>query len=135
MPGRRRRRPPGLANAAALAGKDVGFLVYGINDKSREIVGTSFDPARRKIGNEDLDPWLLRLLDPQVGFTWGKVDVDGRMVIVLRVDRASSHPVAFKGRDYIRVGSYTKQLKDHPEHARRLWPILDSYSFEESRGR
>jgi ATP-dependent DNA helicase RecG len=120
-----------LANAAALAGKDAGFLVYGVRDDDHAIVGTSIDPSCKKVGNEDLGPWLVRLLSPQVNFAWSSVEMDEGRVVVLRVDCATSTPVKFKGQEYIRVGSYKKPLKDHPEHARRLWKALESYSFEE----
>ncbi len=43
-----------LANGAALVGKPFGFLLWGIDDASREIVGTRFDPDQRVKGNQGL---------------------------------------------------------------------------------
>lgn len=120
-----------LANSAALAGKDAGYLLYGVRDSDHTVVGTTVDLASQKLGNEELRPWLVRLLSPQVDFTWAGVDVGGEHVVVVRVESALSTPVKFKGHEYIRVGSYKKPLKDHPEHARRLWKALESYSFED----
>ncbi len=120
-----------LANSAALASKDAGYLVYGVRDSDHAIVGTHVDLATKKSGGEELRPWLVRLLDPQVDFTWSSVEMDEGRVVVVRVDSATSSPVKFKGQEYIRVGSYKKLLKDLPEHARRLWKALESYSFEE----
>ena len=32
-----------LSNAAAIKGKDYGFLIWGVNDTTHEIKGTKFD--------------------------------------------------------------------------------------------
>ena len=120
-----------IANSAALEAKDAGFVVWGIRDGDHEIVGTTFDPASKKKGNEELDPWLTRLLDPHVNFQWGRVDLDQGTVVVLRIDCATSHPVKFSGVEYIRVGSYKKPLNKYPDHAKRLWQVLHAYSYEE----
>ena len=36
----------------------------------------------------------------------------------------------FKGEEYIRVGSYKKRLKDHPQLEQRLWRAFDTTPFE-----
>lgn len=120
-----------LSNSAAVAGQETAFIVWGVRDDTHQVVSTAFDPAQVKIGNEDLYPWLLRLLDPHVDFGFHPVEVDGHHVVILRVDAASKHPVKFKNADYIRVGSYKKKLNQHPEHQRRLWRVLDAYAFED----
>lgn len=120
-----------LANSAALAEKDAGYLLYGVRDGDHAVVGTAVDLASKKIGNEDLKPWLVRLLSPHVDFQWASVDVDGLTVVVVRIDAATSAPIKFKSSDYIRIGSYKKPLRDHVDHERRLWKALESHSFEE----
>lgn len=120
-----------LANSAALSGEETGFLVWGIEDTTRAIVGTSFRAARAKHGNEDLRAWLLRLLDPQVDFSFHSVQIGDATIVIMRVDAASKHPVTFKHTDFIRIGSYKKPLNKHPDHQRRLWKVLDAYSFED----
>jgi predicted HTH transcriptional regulator len=60
-----------LSNSATLARERQGWLVWGIADQTHEVVGTSFNPkATKGKGNEDLEPWLARLLDPRVSFTF-----------------------------------------------------------------
>lgn len=51
--------------------------------------------------------------------------------MVLEIPRASSKPVQFQGQEFIRVGSYRKNLKDFPEKERELWRIFDRTPFEE----
>jgi predicted HTH transcriptional regulator len=57
-----------LANAAALYGKAFAYMLWGIDDKTHDIIGTSFNPSTAKIGNEELENWLLRLLNPKINF-------------------------------------------------------------------
>lgn len=119
-----------LSNSAAIAGQETGFLVWGVQDDGHPIVGTKFRPEATKIGNEDLAPWLLRMLSPHVDFSFHSVEINGKVVVILRVDAASKQPVKFKNNEYIRIGSYKKPLSQHPDHQRRLWKVLDAYSFE-----
>ena len=119
-----------LANSAALSGKPHAYLVWGIADHDHAVVGTRFDPSARKVGNEELESWLLRLLAPKINFRFSKVSVEGHSVVLLEIERASRHPVQFRGEEYIRVGSYKKKLKDFPEKERALWRIFDQTPFE-----
>jgi len=46
-----------LANAACLASQPRGYLVFGIDDATHDVVGTDFDPYSTKAkGNQDLFP-------------------------------------------------------------------------------
>ena len=62
-----------LANSAALMGKAAAYLVWGVCDHDHAVVGSDFDPRAAKKGNEELENWLLRLLEPKIDFhffTW-----------------------------------------------------------------
>lgn len=120
-----------LANSAALEGKAHAYIAWGINDLSHEVVGTSFNPRKEKKGNEELENWLLRSLDPKIDFTFLHASLDGLSVILLEIPRASRHPVRFGGTEFLRVGSYKKKLSDFPEKERELWRIFDQTPFEE----
>jgi predicted HTH transcriptional regulator len=120
-----------LANAAALAGKAFAYLVWGVRDEDHAVVGTTFDPAATKVGNEELENWLLRTMEPKIDFRFLRVDVDGMPVVLLEIARAARHPVRFSGQEFIRVGTYKKKLKDFPEKERALWRIFDQTPFED----
>ena len=107
-----------LANAAALLDKPRAYVLWGVEDGARNVVGTTFEPTTVKQGNENLENWLTRLLQPQIPFRFHACEVDGARVVLLEIDRALHHPVRFSGEEYIRVGSYKKKLKDHPEKER-----------------
>ncbi|MBI5074745.1 MAG: putative DNA binding domain-containing protein [Nitrospirae bacterium] len=119
-----------LANSAALCGKAFAYLVWGIEDSSHDIVGTTFSPSAAKIGNEELENWLLRLLSPKIHFRFFEFEVNGASIVLLEVGRAFRHPVQFKGQEFIRVGSYKKRLKEFAEKERALWRIFDQTPFE-----
>ncbi len=119
-----------LANSAALAGKAFAYLVWGVADGDHAVVGTRFAPRAAKVGNEELENWLLRLLSPKIHFRFFEVKVEGRPVVILEIERAFRHPVQFQGKELIRVGSYKKKLKDFPEKERALWRIFDRMPFE-----
>ncbi|WP_250009947.1 RNA-binding domain-containing protein [Actinoplanes sp. M2I2] len=120
-----------LANGAALAGRHRGYLLWGVEDGTRVPVGTEFDPLRQKVGNENLENWLLRHLKPQIHFTFHRVSVSEKPLVVLEIDRALQQPVTFKGEAFIRVGSYKKKLGAHPDVERRLWKSFVLGAFED----
>ena len=74
-----------LSNSAALNGKAFAYLIWGIEDKTHSIVGTNFSPFALKKGNEPLETWLLRLLNPKLHFSFYEVSIDGKNVVVLEI--------------------------------------------------
>ena len=119
-----------LSNSAALYGKNYAYLIWGIEDKSHRVNGTGFSPFKKKIGNEELENWLYRLLKPRIPFHFFEIDFQGKHVVLLEIGHAFQYPVQFQGTEYIRVGSYKKKLKDFPEKERELWHIFDQTPFE-----
>lgn len=111
-----------LSNSACIENKKYGYLLWGIDDKTHDVVGTSFKPhATKGKGNEDLEPWLARLLSSHVHFKFSEYDYEGKPVVILRVDATNNRPVSFNGHEYVRVGSALKSLADNPERARLIW--------------
>lgn len=119
-----------LSNSAALAGQQCGYLVWGVEDGTHRIVGTSFDLLNARIGNEELEGWLNRMLNPRLNFTFTQGMVGDQKVVLLEIPRAISQPVQFQGEEYIRVGSYRKKLKEQREKERDLWRSFDLTPFE-----
>lgn len=121
-----------LANVAALEGKANAYVVWGIQDKTHDVVGTTFKPATTKgKGNEDLESWLARLLNPRLHFCFYELTYEDESLVLLEIPRASGRPVQFQGVEFIRVGSHRQKLKDHPQIERDLWRIFELTPFEE----
>lgn len=119
-----------LANSAALHGRPAGYIVWGIEDGTKRVVGTTFVPSTRKIGNEDLVPWLVRLLHPRVDLRVHEFSADGVPVVIFEIPATRHTPVRWREAEWIRVGSYKKPLRDYPEKERSLWQLLTPGIFE-----
>jgi predicted HTH transcriptional regulator len=95
-----------LANSAALPGKVNAYLVWGVDNQTHDVIGTAFNPATEMVGNEELESWLLRLLNPKINFRFHALEIDDKPVVLLEIGAAFRHPVRFKQQEFIRVGSY-----------------------------
>ena len=51
-----------LSSGACLYNEQYGYLVFGIQDITLLPVGTTFKPSLHKVGNEELEHWLLQRL-------------------------------------------------------------------------
>jgi ATP-dependent DNA helicase RecG len=120
-----------LSNAAALAGKAFAYLIWGVENGTHEVVGTTVAPGSIRIGNEELESWLLHELVPKIQFCFFEVEVDGKHVVLLEIERAYRQPVQFRKHEYVRIGSYKKPLKEFAEKERELWRIFDRVPFED----
>ena len=125
-----------LSNSAALCGQPRGYLIWGIDDKSHAVVGTKFQPKKKMVGNhgkncnQELESWLINHLTPGIEVRFHEGVIEEKPIVVFEIQAAFSHPVRFKSNEYIRVGSYKKNLKEYPEKERRLWEIFRNESFE-----
>lgn len=119
-----------LSNAAALKGKETAWVVWGIQDGSHNLVGTTFVPSAAKKGNQDLESWLVQMLSPRLYILFHSGTVDGKTVVVLEIPAARGQPTAFSGKELIRVGSTDRSLRDVPQMERDLWRCFDVTPFE-----
>ena len=119
-----------LSNSAALHRQERAFIVWGVEDSTHNVVGTTFSPRQQKVGNEELENWLIRLLDPRVHFLIREFEYNSLPVVLFEIRPADHMPVRFSGTEYIRIGSYKKPLKEHPEKERELWAVFSETVFE-----
>lgn len=119
-----------LSNSAALHEEKTAYLVWGIETATHSVLGTEFRPRERKIGNEDLEPWLARHLHPGVHFRIHEFAFESKPVVLFSIEPCTHTPVRWKDYAFIRVGSYKKKLRDYPEKERALWARLSLTSFE-----
>lgn len=82
-----------LSNGAALEEKSHGYLIWGIEDRNHEVVGTNFDISNSKVGNEQLENWLLRLLTPRIYFRFSELVFSQKRLVILEIERANVCPV------------------------------------------
>jgi predicted HTH transcriptional regulator len=67
-----------LSNSANLKNKEYAYLVFGIEDETHKIVGTSFRPRNKKIGNQELENWIITQLDPKIDFKIIEQSINGK---------------------------------------------------------
>ena len=92
-----------LANEANLRGRDRAWLVFGIDDKTRTVVGTSY-----REDAEQLRATMKQLLDGTGGFTCREIHVlnhAGGRVVLFEVPAAPrGMPIGWNGHYYGRAG-------------------------------
>jgi ATP-dependent DNA helicase RecG len=118
-----------LSNSACRDNQIFGFLVYGFNDETMEFEGTDFNPEKR-IGNQDLEIWLMTQLDPRINFKIFNEIVDKKRLVVFKIDATFNTPVTFKGIAHIRIGKSLTKLKYYPEIERKIWNNHLVFEFE-----
>lgn len=113
-----------LSNAAAYVGRKYAYLVWGINDKSHEIVGTDFDFDKNASHGEPLKHYLERQLSKNVKIDFEETTLEGKRLVVLTISAAKSMPVDWNGQRFIRVGSSKEKIMKYPEREAFLFRVL-----------
>lgn len=119
-----------LANSAAYRGKDKAYMIWGVNNETHEILGTDYNRFSKLVNNQEIESWLKNTLSKNADFDFFDTDFEGRKLVVLIIQKAIAQPVTFKKDSYIRIGSYTKPLKDYPSMEAQLWDKLRLTNFE-----
>ncbi len=120
-----------LANEAALHREPRAYLVFGVDDLTHAVVGTTFEPyATKAKGNQDLLPWTHAGLVPNPGLDVHVVDHPHGRVVVFAIGCARTQPVVFHGTAWVRAGNSKTQLSKHPEKARALWTLGHDWSAD-----
>ena len=119
-----------LSNSARMSDEHFAYVVWGVRDGDHAAVGTAFEPGTRKENGQPLDLWLAQRLQPAINFQFETIDYHGTRLILLTIPAASTAPVEFDRTAYIRIGSTTPRLSDHPERLRALWAKLQPFAWE-----
>jgi len=119
-----------LSNSACLHDKRYGYMIFGVEDGSHKIVGTTVRIQEEKVGNAGIETWLNQLLDSGSEFEIVERQVYGKRVSLIRIGAAINFPTSFKNVEYIRVGSHKQTLKNNRNKARDLWAKLANEDFE-----
>lgn len=119
-----------LSNGACLSNQQFGYLIFGIEDNTRKIVGTSKFFKEQKKGNDILEHWLIQRLDPRIDFKVYDFDRGQMKVSLLQIPAATNQPVRFMHEAYVRIGSITRKLKEFPDKERKIWLNNQQNVFE-----
>jgi Putative DNA-binding domain len=86
-----------LANAAMLADKDRAFLVFGVEDGSREKAGTAVRLKKVKKGAKNFENWIARLIEPGLMNECLDFSCDGLDFAIIVIEPSYQRPVRFSG--------------------------------------
>jgi predicted HTH transcriptional regulator len=96
-----------LSNGATLANKVFGYLIFGVEDDTQEIKGTTIRFDKIKKGNQNLELWLRNAVQPKINFEVFEFDYAKRHIVLLRIPRAHGQLTYFNSQAMVRVGSHT----------------------------
>jgi len=119
-----------ISNASALHKKPFGYVVWGVQDGTHEVVGTTFRPRTAKEHGQELENWLGVKLHPRIDFRIHEFLFKNLPIALIEIPPADSTPIRFGDAEFIRVGSYKKRLREHPEKEAALWRVLSRTEFE-----
>lgn len=115
-----------LANEANLCGADGGWLVFGVNDKTRRVVGTDYRPQAERL--HSLKMQIAENAEPRITFR----DIhelrhaEGRVLLFETPAAPQGIPIAWKGHYYARAGESLIPLGlDKLDRIRRQTLALD----------
>lgn len=122
-----------LSNGACLEREENGYLFFGVDDSSHEIVGTSFDISIEKKGNQDLELFLRVNVTPKINFQVERFFYKGNKncpISVFIIPAASEQPTCFQNVPYVRVNSSTTNLRDYHDWMRTIYNSRTDWSKE-----
>src|SRR5574344_1211168 len=73
-----------VANGACLCGKEYGYIIWGVKDNSRDIVGTSIN-FDKDINHEPYKHYLARNLKPSIAFEVIEKEYQGKRIVMLQI--------------------------------------------------
>lgn len=116
------KRISALSNGACIHNQAFGYLIFGVEDETHIIKGTSFKAKSAKKGKEDLEHWLLTRLNPRIDFVIFEFDYDvERHLSVFIIPATKNQPVEFLHQAYIRISTITRKLNEFPQKQAKIW--------------
>ena len=121
-----------ISNGACLENQEYGYLYFGVEDETLNLIGTTFDPSRIKArGNQNLEIYLRQYISPRINFMikefYGN---DNKRFVVFIIPAAQGEPTCFQNIPYIRVDSSVTDLRPYSEWMRAIYNSQKDWSGE-----
>ncbi|MBE0501571.1 MAG: putative DNA binding domain-containing protein [Desulfuromonadales bacterium] len=99
-----------LANEANLRSLEKAWLIFGVNDKSRAVVGSDYRPEKERL--HSLKHQIAQETEPSITLrNIHELSVDAKRVVMLEIPAApQGMPIAWKGHYYARAGESLTNL-------------------------
>ena len=74
-----------------------GYIMFGIDDGTHDVIGTDLYATRKKVGNEELESWLSMRLNPRIDFEIiDDFDYEDKgHVCIFKIPATTNRPVSF----------------------------------------
>lgn len=130
-----------LSNGATLDNEEYGYLFFGVNDKTLDIEGTTFNPVAQKVSfkldkssktpNQYLEMGLRQYVVPKIIFQIHSfIANNGQRVVAFIIPAAKEEPTYFMGKAFVRVDSCKTDLKIYPAWVRQIYNSHKDWSAE-----
>lgn len=122
-----------ISNISRILNRPNWYIIFWVESENHSIIWTDFDYNSTKWKwNEDLIPWLIRKLGWFIGFEFFEIEnfFENKRVIICIIEPSLWNPISFDDVNYIRIGTYTKPIKENKELESKLWESLLMSSFD-----
>ena len=119
-----------IANSCAVLDREMGYIIFGVHDKSLKVVGTNFNPNTTKEGNMPIENWLQQFIEPKVHTSFHECNIEGKHIVLLKIPSAIDRPVSFRKKEWIRIGEVTRALAEFPDKEKRIWNNQKNRNYE-----
>ena len=114
-----------LANSACIEKREFGYMIWGIDNESKNVVGTTFSPGIAKKGNQPLEIYLKNTLSPNIAFAFYQFEYNEKNIVLLEVEAAYRQPIMFKEDAFIRIGESLTELRNHPDLSAKIYRTVE----------
>lgn len=130
----------GLSNSACVKNQNFGYLIFGIDDVTHEVIGTNFNFKTAKEGNQELELWIKRNTTPTLNFEHYVCQYNPTIRVELfSIPAAKGEPISFINYQKIRIGTSLTDLKNYPDLIRIIYnsqidwsaKIIDNASIDD----
>ncbi len=130
----------GLSNSACVKNQDFGYLIFGIDDVTHEVIGTNFNFKTAKEGNQELELWIKRNTIPTLNFEHYVCQYNPNVRVELfSIPAAKGEPISFMNYQKIRIGTSLTDLKNYTDLIRIIYnsqidwsaKIIDNASIDD----
>lgn len=114
-----------VANGACLSGKEYGYIIWGVKDKPKVLIGTTIN-FDKDIDNEPYKHYLARNLKPSLPFEVIEREYLNKRIVILQVPASKSIQTKYKDVSYFRLGSSKEKVNKYPEWEQKLNSTLQN---------
>ena len=111
-----------LKDFAAFANNNGGYLIFGVKDRPRTLIGMSHKSIEQfeKIDPQEITGGILEYFSSEIKYEYGSFDIDGKIYGVFYVEKMKNKPVIAKknagdvfrnGEIYYRYGGRTDKIR------------------------